>query len=436
MNKTLISTIMLLIMTSTALASVDWISTTPTNGTTIPGSTNELFDITINETIMSSFLYLNGAGPYAMNLDGTKANTTKDTSVLTELFWYPFYFITNGYVSPTYTFFLDKIPAAPTWDTPASTATENSVTLNWNNNTETDITIYTVYRNDTLLDTIVLSTYTDNTVLVGETWKYEISANDTIQESSKSTPQTILIQDVTPPNQPTFSPVTETTFTTLTPEINITYDESVSLIVRSGSYSEDLGTNNFFQYNKVFPGDGTYYFNFTACDPLNNCREDLYEINIETYNADLNLTVGSLDTWDIELFSVKNHISTFDLPDYAVYGINFSTTNNDKKFLNIRSTDLVGSTTTLEVNETIPAIAYCKIDSDAGTYDIIPAPTYNVINVNGSYNAIPRLNCPDMDGNPLNGWQYEAYVKYTFNDPVPSEDYSWGIYATRYDTVI
>lgn len=78
----------------------------------------------------------------------------------------------------------------------------SNVDLTWQANTEEDLAGYRVYRDNVKIADVekTSTSYTDNTVLLGTTYTYEITAyNTSNQESAKSSPVTVTV----PPGMPT-----------------------------------------------------------------------------------------------------------------------------------------------------------------------------------------------------------------------------------------
>lgn len=96
------------------------------------------------------------------------------------------------------------ISSQPPLDAPknidATVISSNSVKLTWQANTEEDLAGYRVYRNNTKIADVTSTSYTDESVLPGTTYTYNLTAyNTSNQASSKSTPATV----TTPPAAPT-----------------------------------------------------------------------------------------------------------------------------------------------------------------------------------------------------------------------------------------
>jgi len=435
--RRIISILMVLIaivsLSTSVLADLQWNQITPADGSTIPGDMTELFDMEVNETVTSSFLYLNGAGPYAMTFAGNRTNTVRDTLVLSEGFTYPLYYVTNGHISPTYTFYLDKFPVAPTWGGSPYASGETSVDLDWNDNSEADIASYNVYRNGSNIGSSATSDYTDNTVVVGEVWSYTVTAVDAIaQEGVASSAQVVLIQDSTPPVVPTISLPSPATYTTLTPSVNLSYGENVSLQVWSGSTMiQNLGYCVACQWNPTFTSDGTYMFEFRAYDASSNGRNTSYTLIVDSVAT--NVTVYVADAI---------HLIGGDSP-IVVKGTALSTTPNDYWLLAwdlsmyggdyIRTTlaDMSSASQTIDVTGDSAPFTFCSEDYDSMAIDFDG--TGNTYNVENTYNeGVNALTCVDTD--PTGETAYRVYKKI----PVPGGltvdqfvlDYEHGLYST------
>jgi hypothetical protein len=424
-----------LLLSTSALADLSWTVNTPVNGSTIPGDMNELFNLDVNETVTSSFLYLNGAGPYAMTFSGMTANTTRDTVVLTEGAWYPFYFVTNGYISPTYTFYLDKVPLAPTWGGSPYTSGETFVDLDWNDNAEADIASYNVYRNGSNIGSSPTSDYTDNTVLVGEVWSYTVTAVDGIaQESPNSTAQVVLIQDSTPPAIPTISLPSPATYDTLTPTVNLSYGENVSLQVWSGSTMiQNIGWCVNCQWSPTFTSDGTYMFEFRAYDASSNQRNTSYTLIVDS--VAINVTVYVADA--IHLIGGDNPIVVKDTAlstvpnDYWMLAWDLSMYGGDY----IRSTldDMVSASQTIDVTGDSQPFTFCDEDYDSVNIDWDG--TGSVYNVENTYNeGVNALTCIDTD--PTGETQYRIYMKINVPGSLTSDQFDLDFEHGLYDTII
>lgn len=433
MRKGAITILMFILLCTAVAADLNWVNNAPVNGSTIPGSMTETFDITINETITSAFLYLNSAGPYAMNMNGMNANTTRDTAVLTELNWYNFYYIINGFISPTYSFYLDKVPSSPTWTGSPYVSTESSVTLYWNANPESDISSYNVYRNGSLLSNVPGTTHSDFTVSVGEVWSYTISSVDGLaQESTQSTPQVVTIQDATPPIVPTISPPSGSTYNTFTPIVNLSYGENVSLKVYSGSTMiQNLGWCVACQWNPTFTSDGSYLFTFMASDASSNTRETNYSMTIDTIVT--NVTVSIADT--IHLIGgdnptvVKGSALSTTPSDYWLLSFDLSMFGGD--YVRATMADLVSASQNIDITSDSAPFIFCEEDYDSVAQDFDGSG--NTYNVENNYNeGVNALTCTDTD--PTGEVQYKVYMKI----PVPSGltsdsfdlNYEFGLYST------
>jgi len=419
------------LLSASALADLSWTVHSPVNGSTIPGSMTEVFELEVNETVTSSFLYLNGAGPYAMTFSGTNTTTTRDTVVLTEGAWYPFNYVTNGYISPTYTFYLDKIPLAPTWGGSPYTSGENSVVLDWNDNSEGDIASYNVFRNGSNIGSSGTSDYTDNTVSVGEVWSYTLTAVDNIaQESPVSTAQVVLIQDSTPPVVPTISLPSPATYGTLTPTVNLSYGENVSLQVWSGNtLIQNIGWCVDCQWSPTFTSDGTYMFEFRAYDASSNGRNTSYTLIVDS--VAVNVTVYVADS--IHLIGGDNPIVIKDTAlstspnDYWLLAWDLSMYGGDY----IRSTldDMVSASQTIDVTGASQPFTFCSEDYDGVNIDFDgTGSTYNVENL---YNeGVNALTCIDTDA--TGETQFRIYKKINVPGGLTSDqfilDYEHGLY--------
>lgn len=308
--KKIITLIILMLLTTTITTALEWTNYTPTNGTTIPGSQNQQFTVQVNETIQNAYLYLNGAGPYTMQHSQQQANTTKDVLLLTEHQWYQYYYIINGFTSPTQQFYLDKHPTAPTWQDHQST--ETTVTLNWNTNQETDIQHYTIYKNNNQLTTTNQTTYTDNNVNIGQTYNYTLTATDNNnQESTHSTNKQIYVQDATPPATPHITitngncnaqqetnKVCDTTALnpTFTIDYSTTETENVTLKILSGPATVYTDKNKkTFTWPFSFGNDGTYMFNLNATDQANNTRTTPLTVMVQNATVIVDVTIHDIN---------------------------------------------------------------------------------------------------------------------------------------------
>lgn len=438
-NRILLLVLVMLALASSAFAD-RWVSHAPLNGSTIVGSTTELFQIEINETVTSSFLYLNGAGPYGMDNTGNISNTTKDVLTMSELSWYPFYFITNGHVSPTYTFYLNKVPAAPVWAATPYTSTETSVTLDWDDNSEADLEKYLVYRNGTNIGNTTNSTYTDTNVTIAETWNYTVSAMDNeSQEGTNSTIQTVTVTDATPPNIPNVTVTAGTcsnvslenkscTTTALNPTVTFDYltENTTTFTLMSGGteYFDDSG-KQVYNVPMTFAADGTYFFEANATDSTGNQRLTGLTVVVNNGTLQFNVTVNNINqVTTTSRFGVKTS-ALADGSDWFVLGYNVTMYYNAVQPLYLRATmpDITGPQT-IQVNETIQPFMFCAEDYDAvtETYDG-SGPRYFLDNTeDASQNAI---NC--SDANAGDEVDYSIYLHVPIPAGTSSGSYSMGI---------
>jgi hypothetical protein len=98
--------------------------------------------------------------------------------------------ITLDSVSVDYMCFKSTTSSMPDTEAPAvpvglfASAGDTQVSLEWDDNNESDLAGYNIYRNGYLLDTVIASSYTDTGLENGNTYSYSVSAFDIFDNES------------------------------------------------------------------------------------------------------------------------------------------------------------------------------------------------------------------------------------------------------------
>jgi len=162
-------------------------------------------------------------------------------------------------------------PAAPSGL--VATAGGQVVTLDWADNTESDLARYTVYRSTTggapyevIAAGLTFSAYSDTTVSNGTTYTYVVTATDTsLNQSVNSAPVSVTPQAPPPPGAPTGLAATEVSSSRIDLTWNTVNGADSYIVKRSttsgGSYvtlATNVTTANYID-TTVSPGTAYYY---------------------------------------------------------------------------------------------------------------------------------------------------------------------------------
>ncbi|MFA5239379.1 MAG: cellulase family glycosylhydrolase [Phycisphaerae bacterium] len=186
-------------------------------------------------------------------------------------------------------------PAAPT-GLSATAVDSESVTLDWNDNTEGDMYFYNVYRSTTqgagysLVNLLFVrdSNYIDTTVVSDTNYYYVVTAVDmSFNESDASAELPVTTPpDTTPPSAPTgLTATTDDSMVSLDWNNNTEHDLSGYNVYRSITFGSgyvkinpSLLTSSDYIDNSVF-NNITYYYVVTAVDTSSNESDDSDEIS-------------------------------------------------------------------------------------------------------------------------------------------------------------
>ncbi len=163
-------------------------------------------------------------------------------------------------------------PSIPT-NLSAAVKSISRVDLTWSASTDNVLVSgYKVYRNGSLLASPSTTSYVDNTVSLGGTYKYEVSAYDlSSNESDKSTPITVAVKDQAKPSAPANlkAKVVSTTRVDLSWSVST---DNVGVtgyrIYRNGSLIKKVTGNKY--YDKAVKAAKTYSYYVKAYDAAGN----------------------------------------------------------------------------------------------------------------------------------------------------------------------
>jgi fibronectin type 3 domain-containing protein len=145
-------------------------------------------------------------------------------------------------------------PASPT--SLGATAGDGNVSLDWDNNSESDFDSYTVYRSTTsgsgysaIASGLSASAYTDNTVVNGTTYYYVVTATDTSSNESGDSNEASATPQVPAPSAPTGLNATDVSDT----QINLTWNAASG----ATSYNVKCSTSSGGSYTTIATGVST-----------------------------------------------------------------------------------------------------------------------------------------------------------------------------------
>ena len=352
---------------------------------------------------------------------------------------------------------VDAAPTAPT-GLVVTSLTDTSLNADWNNNPETDLVTYTVYYiingvgidiNNPLTydgtDSSMGTTSTFNHIglTTGDNVCYVVTASDATTESLASAEVCAVVADLTPPGEPVVTPSSGTcdnlantcTIPILNPTFTIDYTgtetANVNLTVLSGG-SEIAKLYNAMTFNWpfAFGANGTYLLDFKAEDSYGNSNTVPYTMYIG--GSTVNMSIVDLIHITTIPFTVKGTALANGV-DWIVLGFDVSAYGGD--FVRVQMSDLLSAGGNILINEDSAPTAFCAVDYDLLTQDIIGAPVYNTYAVDNTYNeAVNALDCPDT--NPSGLTEYDVYVKIPVPAGAASGPYTSTVDFGLYSTVI
>jgi glucuronoarabinoxylan endo-1,4-beta-xylanase len=244
-------------------------------------------------------------------------------------------------------------PSAPT----GLNATEGNlqVDLNWNNNSESDLNGYNVYRSTTYggpysqinVSLATSSDYVDNTVTAGTTYYYVVTAVDmSMNESGYSNQSSATPYDGTPPAAPTALLATTGNGTVSLDWLDNSEDDldgyNVYRSTTSGSgYSKVNGSlvgSSDYTDNTV-TNETTYYYVVTAVDIYTN--ESGYSTEVSatpTANPSSIYTFEGITASDTEYNAFACDVDTFPF-ESSSDNVNAKTEATDLEYINISAND-------------------------------------------------------------------------------------------------
>ncbi len=245
----------------------------------------------------------------------------------------------------TYTAEADTTPpAAPTGLT-ATAVGPSQIDLDWNNNTESDLDHYNVYRSTTsgftpgtgtFVAETTTSAYSDTGLSASTTYYYKVTAVDTSGNESDPSAEasaTTLTPDTTPPAAPTGLTATAVS----TSQINLDWANNTETdldhysVYRSTTSGFTPGTGNFVAETTVsnysdtgLSASTTYYYKVTAVDTSGNESDPSAQASATTEAPDTTppaaptgLTATAVSSSQINLDWANN--TETDLDHYSVY---------------------------------------------------------------------------------------------------------------------
>jgi fibronectin type 3 domain-containing protein len=246
----------------------------------------------------------------------------------------------GGSDQATYSLFVDTdadfpvgAPAAPT--NVVATGGDNSVILNWDDNSESDFDSYSVYRSTTsgsygaaLTNGLTASTYIDNSAVNGTTYYYVINARDIVGNVSSNSTEVSATPapDLTPPAAPTGLAATAGEATvSLDWNDNSEPDLGSYRVYRSttsgSGYSEIANSLSSSDYVDNTAVNGTtYYYVVTAVDISGNKSADSNEDSATPVDAAPAAPTGLAANAGDNVVSLDwNDNGESDLASYSVY---------------------------------------------------------------------------------------------------------------------
>ncbi|MFC1754368.1 fibronectin type III domain-containing protein [Thermoproteota archaeon] len=434
--------LILLLLLATAVSAMTLTNPVPTDGTYLQGDGTELFSVDTNETATIGTLWINNAGWNFFNMDctsGTECEVIPDLTGYPDLTNYDFYFVVDSINEPpfpnVYDFTIDRTPVTPTGLTCAG-LTESSLRLDWDDNPESDIQYYELDNGTDVVYSGNASAYDDTGLAIGVNYTYSVRAvDDRNQTSNWTSTVTCSPMDMTPPVQPNVVLPSPATYNTMTPSINISYAENVSLRIYSGdTFLQSLGWGVVHTWNPTFfTSDGVYNFNFRAMDAYLNEVRTNYTLTIDTVSSNASVSIGDIV-----------HLMGADDPT-VVKGNALSTTPNDYWIISwdmsmyggryIRATldDLASVSQSIDIDSESAPFIFCEEDYDSLALDFDGVGvTYDVLNTYDETST--ALNCVDTD--PSGEVQYTVYMKIPVPSGLNSDDFTLAWEFGLYDEVI
>lgn len=412
-KKILILGLSLLLSIAIVHASIEFSNEIPENSSVIDGNNETLFQVDVNESGIDWGEIIIDGEWYTINCFDTVSGATCDRPTdLTGYMerGYEYYFLVlrkGGWKSPTYYFTIDRVPIAPT-GLEIISSDEESLHIDWDNNTELDIIGYTIYISDVPgIDISDNSTYGEKVISLTSDYvigglsisdvKYcVVTATDNGgKESEASNEVNGTVKDATPPESPTIIPETGSEVNMTNPTIIITYNEIVTLdIITAGEVMVSNEASMIHTWNPNFRDNTTYVFTLNATDANGNTRNDTYIISIRT-GALFNIEIKGMEHASYDFFPIKTSILA---GDYILFGIhaNFYTFTEAEqdKYLRYLMKDWISPEATIDI-EDMEAIAFCEDDYDEPSQNIKSEQSYNVYKILDGYTDEPALNCPD-----------------------------------------
>ena len=185
------------------------------------GATWSLADVTGNDPVQKSCIWADGGSNTCRNLlDFMDAAITKEGYIVVGFAdgctgscvtggsnswsaWASLAVQRSG--SPLFAAYDTATPTPPPAPSLTANAGDGQVSLSWTPNGDggSPITSYKVYRDGGLLTTTTATSYTDNAVVNGVTYSYQVSAVNALGEGTKSAPQSATPHAITVPGAPT-----------------------------------------------------------------------------------------------------------------------------------------------------------------------------------------------------------------------------------------
>lgn len=384
-KKILILGLSLLLSIAIVHASIEFSNEIPENSSVIDGNNETLFQVDVNESgIDLGGIMIDDKWPLMNCLDTTFGAICNKSLDLTEYMekgyeYYFWMFKENSRWLSTYYFTIDRIPSAPT-GLEIISSDEESLRVDWDNNTELDIMGYAIYisdvpgmdisDNNTYDDRVVslTSDYVISELSIGDVKYCVVTATDNGgKESEASNEVNGTVKDATPPESPTITPETNSEIVMTNPIIIITYNETVTLkIITAGEVMVEYNEEVVYEWNPNFRDNTTYIFTLNATDASGNTRSDTYIISVRT-GALFNIEIKGMEHASYDFFPVKTSILA---GDYILFGVhaNFYTFTGAEqdKGIRFKMSDWVSDEFIIG---DMDAIAFCEEDYDESNKD-------------------------------------------------------------------
>lgn len=407
--KTIIVAIIAIIAAMAVIALPGISQRIPIDGTALQGNASELFLITsTNETLTSGSVYIDSV-EQTMNCSGATCSKTVNMLFMPNNSSHNFFFVLNSLIMPGInTFIIDRIPTAPV-NLSATGVTETSIQLTWNANPENDIQHYRLGRDGIFLANVTTTNYLDIALPTGIQQNYTLQAVDGRDQASTTVTASAIPEDMTPPSLISLTPPTGTLFPTNPVQFEAIYDENVTLQVLTGGFplvQQPLDENHTVTIN--FGANGSFYLVLNATDAAGNSLLTPYVVMVGPNSTSINLTVLGITGISDTCYGLK--AVAFPTGDHWVIQCDYVYANIDN--VTIRFDDMTGSLDTIDFTSESQPSAFCLVDYDGTTQDIVASPAFNVINVTNVFGSTV-FNCPDT--NPSSAVAYSVVLKI----PVP-----------------